>query len=162
MTWLAVRPFRGMPARLVCPDIGGMPNPRHRLCSLAAGVTGAAVILVGCHAGGAQPSDFCKSVASLDAAVTQINQNYLSKSTIPAVETSLATVDAAVKNLSKTVESQFADEVHAVEAAAARLDKTVTAAVDRPVPPNMAAARTSMSDLTTAVNNLSQSTSQSC
>jgi len=139
-----------------------MPNPRRRLCSLAVSATGAAVILVGCQAGGAQPSDFCKSVATLDAAVTQINQNYVSKSTIPAVETSLASVDAAVKNLSKTVESQFADEVHAVEAAAAQLDKTVTAAVDRQVPANMAAARTSMSDLTTAVKNLSDSTSQSC
>jgi hypothetical protein len=156
------RPFRGMPVGLVCGDIGGMPNPRRRLYSLAVSATGAAVILVGCQAGGAQPSDFCKSVDSLDAAVTQINQNYLSKSTVAAVETSLATVGAAVKNLSKTVESQFADEVHAVEAAAAQLDKTVSAAVDRPVPANMSAARTSMSELTTAVNNLSQSTSQSC
>lgn len=140
----------------------GMPKSRHRLYALATSATGAAVLLVGCSSGGGQPSDFCKSVDSLDAAVTQINQNYLSKSTIPAVEKSLATLGTAVTNLSKTAESQFADEVDAVKAAAAKLDKTVTAAVDQPLPANMAAARSSMSELTTAVNNLAESTSQSC
>ena len=139
-----------------------MPNPRRRLCSLAVSATGAAVILVGCQAGGAQPSDFCKSVDSLAAAVSQINQSYLSKATISAVETSLATVSAAVKNVSMTAESEFTDEVDAVKAAATGLDKTVAAAVDQPVPANMAAARTSMSELTTAVNDLSKSTSESC
>jgi hypothetical protein len=124
--------------------------------------TGAAALLVGCSAGGTQPSDFCKSVASLDAAVTQINQNYLSKSTVSAVETSLATLDTTVKNLKETAESEFADEVKAVEAAATSLDKSVAAAVDRPVPANMEAARTSMRDLTSTVKDLSESTSESC
>ena len=124
--------------------------------------TGAAALLVGCSAGGTQPSDFCKSVASLDAAVTQINQNYLSKSTVSAVETSMATLDTTVKNLKETAESEFADEVKAVEAAATSLDKSVAAAVDRPVPANMEAARTSMRDLTSTVKDLSESTSESC
>ena len=124
--------------------------------------TGAAALLVGCSAGGTQPSDFCKSVASLDAAVTQINQNYLSKSTVSAVETSLATLDTTVKNLKETAESEFADEVKAVEAAATSLDKSVAAAVDRLVPANMEAARTSMRDLTSTVKDLSESTSESC
>jgi hypothetical protein len=124
--------------------------------------TGAAALLVGCTAGGTQPSDFCKSVASLDAAVTQINQNYLSKSTVSAVETSMATLDTTVKNLRETAESEFADEVKAVEAAATSLDKSVAAAVDRPVPANMEAARTSMRDLTSTVKDLSQSTSETC
>ena len=124
--------------------------------------TGAAALLVGCSAGGTQPSDFCKSVASLDAAVTQINQNYLSKSTVSAVETSLATLDTTVKNLKETAESEFADEVKAVEAAATSLDKSVAAAVDRPVPANMEAARTSMRDLTSTEKDLSQSTSETC
>ena len=139
-----------------------MSKARRRLCSLAIGATGAAAVLVGCGSGGAQPSDFCKSVDSLAAAVSQINQSYLSKATISAVETSLATVSAAVKNVSKTAESEFTDEVDAVKAAATDLDKTVAAAVDQPVPANMAAARTSMSELTTAVNDLSKSTSETC
>lgn len=140
----------------------GMPKSRHRLYALATSATGAAVLLVGCGSGGGQPSDFCKSVDSLTAAVSQINQNYLSKATVSAVETSLATVSAAVKNVSMTAESEFTDEVDAVKAAATSLDKTVAAAVDQPVPANMAAARTSMSELTTAVNDLSKSTSESC
>jgi len=133
-----------------------------RVTSLAICAVGAATLVVGCGSGGSQPSDFCKSVASLDSAVAQINQNYLSKSTVPAVEKSMATLGTTVKNLSETAESEFADEVKAVEASATSLDKTVAAAVDQPVPANMAAARTSMSELTTAVNDLSKSTSESC
>jgi len=133
-----------------------------RVSSLAVCAIGAAASVVGCGAGGSQPSDFCKSVASLDSAVAQINQNYLSKSTVPAVEKSMATLGTTVKNLSETAESEFADEVKAVEAAATSLDKTVAAAVDRPVPANMEAARTSMRDLTNAVKDLSKSTSETC
>jgi hypothetical protein len=139
-----------------------MQKSRQRLCSLALCTTGAAALLVGCSSGGSQPSDFCKSVDALDAAVTQINQTSLSKSTISAVQTSLATVDKAVKNVSQTVESEFADEVNAVEAATARLDTSVAAAVDQPGPANLDTARTSMSDLTAAVDDLDQSTSDSC
>jgi hypothetical protein len=151
-----------MPVRPVCGDLGGMRNAGLRVSSLAVCAGGVAALLVGCSSGGSQPSDFCKSVASLDAAVTQINQSYLTKSTVSAVETSMDTLGTTVKNLSETAESEFADEVKAVEAAATSLDKTVAAAVDRPVPANMNAARTSMSDLTSAVKNLSESTSQSC
>lgn len=133
-----------------------------RVPSLAVCAVGAAALVVGCSSGGSQPSDFCKSVASLDSAVAQINQNYLSKSTVPAVETSMATLATTVKNLSETAESEFADEVKAVETAATSLDKTVTAAVDRPVPANMEAARSSMRELTSAVKALSESTSESC
>ena len=148
--------------RPVCGDLGGMRKACLPVSSLAMWATGAAALLVGCSAGGTQPSDFCKSVASLDAAVTQINQNYLSKSTVSAVETSMATLDTTVKNLRETAESEFADEVKAVEAAATSLDKSVAAAVDRPVPANMEAARTSMRDLTSTVKDLSQSTSETC
>ena len=148
--------------RPVCGDLGGMRKACLPVSSLAMWATGAAALLVGCSAGGTQPSDFCKSVASLDAAVTQINQNYLSKSTVSAVETSMATLDTTVKNLKETAESEFADEVKAVEAAATSLDKSVAAAVDRPVPANMEAARTSMRDLTSTVKDLSQSTSETC
>jgi hypothetical protein len=133
-----------------------------RVTSLAICAVAAATLVVGCSSGGSQPSDFCKSVASLDSAVAQINQNYLSKSTVPAVETSMATLATTVKNLSETAKSEFADEVKAVEAAATSLEKTVTAAVDRPVPANMEAARTSMRDLTSAVKELSTSTSETC
>jgi hypothetical protein len=125
-------------------------------------IAAVATFVAGCGSGGGQPSDFCKSVDSLDSAVTQINQSSLSKSTISAVETSLATVDKAVANLSSTVESEFADEAKAVEAATTDLDETVAAAVDNPVPANMDAARTSMSDLTAAVDDLDQATSSSC
>ena len=133
-----------------------------RVTSLAICAVGAATLVVGCGSGGSQPSDFCKSVAALDSAVAQINQTYLSKSTVPAVETSMSTLGTTVKNLSETAESEFADEVKAVEAAATSLDKTVAAAVDRPVPANMEAARTSMRDLTNAVKDLSKSTSETC
>ena len=74
----------------------------------------------------------------------------------------MATLDTTVKNLKETAESEFADEVKAVEAAATSLDKSVAAAVDRPVPANMDAARTSMRDLTSAVKDLSKSTSETC
>ena len=151
-----------MSARPVCGDLGGMRKACVRVTSLAICAVGAAALVVGCSLGASQPSDFCKSVASLDSAVAQINQNYLSKSTVPAVETSMAKVSTTVKNLSETAESEFADEVKSVEAAATSLEKTVAAAVDRPVPANMEAARTSMRDLTSAVKDLSKSTSETC
>jgi hypothetical protein len=123
---------------------------------------GAAAVLVGCSSGGEAPSDFCKSVDALDATVTQINQSSLTKATIEAVEASLAAADTAVKNLSDTVESEFAQVADAVEAAMTELDQTVTAAVDQPTPGNLDAARQSMSELTTAVDDLSDSTSDGC
>lgn len=128
------------------------------MCTTAAGA-----VLVGCGSGSDQPpSDFCKSVDALSATVTQINQSSLSKSTIAAVEASLAAAGTAVKNLSETVESEFAEEADAVEAAMTELDQTVPAAVDQPTPGNLDAARQSMSELTTAVDDLSKSTSDSC
>jgi hypothetical protein len=138
-----------------------MRKSGHRLCSLVISTTGAAAILVSCNSGGT-PSNLCKAVDSLSAAVTQINQTPLSKSTISAVETSLASVDTAVENLSDVGESDFTKEISAVEAAGTELDKTVSTAVDRPTPANTAAARESMSELTTEVNNLSESTSDDC
>lgn len=138
-----------------------MRTPRHHLARALCTV-GVAALLVGCGSGGEAPSDFCKSVDALDAAVTQINQTSLSKSSIEAVETSLATVDVAVANLSSTMESEFAAEVDAVEAATASLDKTVAAAVDQPVPANLTAARASMSELTTAVDDLDQAANSGC
>ena len=139
-----------------------MTTPCHHLGRLALCTVGVAALLVGCGSGGDAPSDFCKSVDALAAAVKQINQTSLSKNSIEAVETSMAAIDAAVANVSSTVESEFSTEVSAVEAAAAELDKDVAAAVDSPVPANMTAARTSMSDLTTAVNDLDKATSDSC
>lgn len=139
-----------------------MRNSRLRLGALAMSATGVATLLVGCGSGSEAPSDFCKSVDALAAAMQQINQTSLSKNSIDAVETSLATVDKAVANLSSTAESDFASEVSAVEAATAELDKSVAAAVDSPVPANVTAARNSMSDLTTAVDDLDKATSDSC
>jgi hypothetical protein len=134
-----------------------------RVSSLAVCAVGVAALSAGCSSEGSQPpSDFCKSVASLDAAVTQINQTYLSKQTVSAVKSSMAALGTRVKNLSQTAGSEFQDEVNAVEAASTSLDKTVAAAVDRPVPANMNAARTSMRDFTSAVNHLAESTSESC
>jgi hypothetical protein len=133
-----------------------------RVSSLALCAAGATVLVVGCSSGGSQPSDFCKSVAALDSAVAQINQSYLTKSTVPAVETSMATLGTTVQNLSKTAEPEFADEVKPVEAAATSLDKTVSTAADQPDPANIEAARASMRDLTSAVENLSKSTSETC
>ena len=156
---LVSRPFRRMLARPVCGVLGDMRKAA--LCSLGLGAAGAAV-LVGCGSGGSQPSDFCKSVAALDSAVGQINQTYLTKSTVPAVKTSMATLGTTVQNLSNTAEPEFADDVKPVKAAAANLDKTVTAAVGQPVPANVDAARASMRDLTSAVKNLSKSTSETC
>jgi hypothetical protein len=154
------RPFRRMLARPVCGVLDGMRKAA--LFSLGLGAAGAAILVVGCGSGGSQPSDFCKSVAALDSAVAQINQTYLTKSTVPAVETSMATLGTTVQNLSKTAEPEFADEVKPVEAAATSLDKTVTAAVGQPVPANVDAARASMRDLTSAVKDLSKSTSETC
>jgi hypothetical protein len=139
-----------------------MRNPRLRLGALATSVTALATVLVGCGSGNSAPSDFCKSVDALSAAMKQINQTSLSKNSVDAVEASLATVDKAVANLSSTVESDFASEVAAVEAATADLDKSVAAAVDSPAPANVTAARTSMSDLTAAVSDLDKATSDSC
>jgi hypothetical protein len=139
-----------------------MRKSRLRLGALAASVSTVASLLVGCGGGGEAPSDFCKSVDALAAAVKQINQTSLSKNSIEAVETSMATLDKAVTNLSNTVESEFSTEVNAVESAATELGDTVSTAVDNPDPANISAARTSMSDLTTAVNELDKATSDSC
>jgi methyl-accepting chemotaxis protein len=115
-----------------------------------------------CSSGGAQPSDFCKSVAALDSAVSTINENPVTRSTVPAVKTSLNQIDAATKNLSETAESQFASEVDAVKAGAADLDKTVAAAIERQSPANVNAVRVSMRAFTTSVDDLSKSTSSTC
>jgi hypothetical protein len=127
-------------------------------------VLAAAAPLVGCDAdaGTKPPSEFCKAVDSLGASVTQINQNSLSKSSVSAVQTSLATIGNAVDNVRATAEPEFSDQVDAVDAAASTLEKTVTAAVDQPNPSNMDAARTSMRELTSATEDLSKSTSQGC
>jgi hypothetical protein len=138
-----------------------MRKSRLRLGALAASVSAVASVLVGCG-GGEAPSDFCKSVDALAAAVKQINQTSLSKNTVEAVETSMATLDKAVTNVSNTVESEFSSEVNAVESAATQLGDSVSAAVDSPDPANMSAARTSMSDLTAAVNDLDKAASDSC
>lgn len=130
--------------------------------SLAAlGSVGAAAVLVGCGSSG-QPSDFCKAVDSLDAAVTQINQTSLTKSTVSAVQASVSTIDKAVTNVSTTVEAEFANEVDSVKAATARLDTSVATAVDSPTPDHLATARAAMKELTGAVDDLAQSTSSSC
>ena len=127
------------------------------VCALGAGT-----LLSGCSGGSQASSDFCKSVASLDAAVVQINQNYLTKSSVAAVESSMAALGTRLENLSQSAGSQMPDEVKAVEAAGEQLNTTVSAAVDQPVPHNMNAARTSMRDFSTAVNDLAKSTSESC
>ena len=139
-----------------------MRDSRLRLGALTLSTVGAAAVLVGCGSGGDPPTDFCKAVDTLSATVAQINQSSLSKSTIEAVEASLAAADTAVKNLSETVESEFAAEVDAVEAAMTELDQNVTAAVDAPSPGNMDSARASMRELTTAVDDLADSTSDGC
>jgi hypothetical protein len=139
-----------------------MRKSRLRLGALAASVSAVASVLVGCGAGNDPPSDFCKSVDGLAAAVKQINQTSLTKSSVDAVEASLATVDQASANVTSTAEPEFADQVAAVETTTSALDKTVAAAVDSPTPANVDAARTSMSDLTAAVRELDQATSDSC
>ena len=139
-----------------------MRKSRVRLSSAVLCVTGIATVLVGCGAGDSEPSGFCKSVGSLDGAVTEITHSPVTEATLPAVKTSLGAIDTAVTNLSSSVEAEFADEVDAVEAAASELETALTAAVDKPSPANLDAARTSMRELTDATNNLSRATSDSC
>ena len=118
--------------------------------------------LVSCSSGGAQPSDFCKSVAALDSVVSTVNESPVTRSTVSAVQASVDQINAAVRNLSATAESQFASEVDAVKAGAAELDKNVTGAVARPTPETVNAVRVSMRAFTTSVSDLSKSTSSSC
>lgn len=140
-----------------------MQTLRPRLGAALALGTLAASTLVGCGAdSSAPPSGFCKSVGTLTATVEQINADYLSKSTIPAAQESLKTIDAAVANLSDTAEPEFADDVAAVEKATQTLDDAVAAAVEEPVPANVEVARTALAELTTAVDTLSEDTSEAC
>jgi hypothetical protein len=140
-----------------------MQTPRPRLGAGLVLGTLAAWTLVGCGAdSSAPPSGFCKSVDTLTANVEQINADYLSKSTIPAAQESLKTIDAAVANLSDTAEAEFADDVAAVEKATKTLDEAVATAVEETVPANVDAARTALADLTTAVDSLAEDTSEAC
>ena len=139
-----------------------MRNSRVSAPVLALWVAVLAPVLVSCGSGEKAPSDFCKSVADLDSAVTQINQSPLTKSTVAAVQDSLDQIDAAAKNLADTSGSQAESEVKAVEADVTALDASVSAAVKKPTPHNVNAARTSMRSLTTSVNDLSNATSSSC
>ena len=140
-----------------------MQTPRPRLGAVLVLGTLAAWTLVGCGAdSSAPPSGFCKSVDTLTANVEQINADYLSKSTIPAAQESLKTIDAAVANLSDTAEAEFADDVAAVEKATKTLDEAVATAVEETVPANVDAARTALADLTTAVDSLAEDTSEAC
>jgi hypothetical protein len=158
----ASRPLRGVPRHPAESDSGDMQTPRHRQGAVLALGTLAATVLVGCGADSSAPSGFCKSVGTLTATVEQINADYLSKSTIPAAQESLATIDAAVTNLSDTAEAEFADEVAAVEEATATLDETVATAVDDPRPATLDPARAALADLTSAVETLSEDTSEAC
>ena len=62
------------PVRVSVRSSGGMRKSRLRLGALAMSVITVATGLVGCGAGGDAPSDFCKSVDALAAAVKQINR----------------------------------------------------------------------------------------
>jgi hypothetical protein len=141
-----------------------MRKAGHNGVRLGSCVLGAASLLLGCSAdaGTEPPSDFCKAVDSLTASVTEISENPLTRNSIGAVETSLATIMSGVENLEASAQPEFSDEVEAVDMAASSLDKTVTAAVDQPTPSNIDAARTSLSEVTSAVKDLSKSTSSSC
>ena len=139
-----------------------MRNSRVSAPVLALWVAVLAPVLVSCGSGDKAPSDFCKSVADLDSAVTQINQSPLTKSTVAAVQDSVDQIDAAAKNLKDTAGSQSPSEVAAVETDVAALDASVAAAVDKPTPHNVNAARTSMRALTTSVDDLATATSSSC
>ncbi|QWZ09831.1 hypothetical protein KRR39_08910 [Nocardioides panacis] len=130
--------------------------------ALALWVAVLAPALVSCGSAEKAPSDFCKSVAGLDSAVTQINQSPLTKSSVAAVQDSLDQIDAAAKNLVDTAGSQFPGEVAAVQAGVTALDASVKAAVDQPTPHHVNAARTSMRALTTGVDDLSKATSSAC
>ena len=121
-----------------------------------------ASLLVGCGAGDDAPSDFCKSVDALSAAVQQITQTSLSKSSVEAVQTSISTLKTAVTNLADSAVSEFSDEVDAVKAAARQLGDDIATAVKSPSSDNLYAARTSMTGLKTAVNDLDDATSSSC
>lgn len=139
-----------------------MTSSRLRVGSWAAGGAVVASLLGGCGAGDDAPSDFCKSVDALSAAVQQINQTSLSKSSVEAVQTSLSTLDTAVTNLANSAESEFSSEVDAVKSAAKQLEADVGTAAKSPSSDNLYAARTSMSALTTAVEDLDDATSSSC
>lgn len=119
-------------------------------------------LLVGCGASNDAPSDFCKSVDALSAAMKQITQTSLSKSSVEAVKTSVSTLKTAVTNVADTAESEFSDEVDAVKAAAKQLGDDIGTAVKSPSSDNLYAARTSMSALKTSVNDLDKATSSSC
>lgn len=121
-----------------------------------------ASLLVGCGAGDDAPSDFCKSVDALSAAVKQITQTSLSKSSVEAVQTSVSTLKTAVTNLADSAVSEFSDEVDAVKAAARQLGDDIGTAVKSPSSDNLYAARTSMTALKTSVNDLDDATSSSC
>ncbi len=139
-----------------------MRNSRTRARALTLCVVIAAPGLASCGSGGAQPSDFCKSVAALDSAVSTINESPVTRSTVPAVQASVDQINSAVKNLSTTAQSQFAAEVDAVKTGAAELDTSVAAAVEQQTPQTVNAVRVSMRAFTTSVNDLSKSTSSSC
>lgn len=139
-----------------------MTSSRLRIGAWATSGVAVAALLVGCGASDEAPSDFCKSVDALSAAVKQINQTSLSKSSIDAVQTSISTLKTAVTNLADSAESEFSDEVDAVKAAASQLGDDVGTAVKSPSSDNLYAARTSMSGLTNAVNDLDKAASSSC
>lgn len=141
-----------------------MRTSRRNGVRLGACTLAVAGLLMGCDAdaGTKPPSDFCKAVDSLTASVSQINQTSLSKNSLSAVESSMATITKGVQNLEAVALPEFSDEVDAASAAASDLDKTVSAAVDQPTPATIDDARSAMGELTTAVQDLSKSTSQSC
>jgi hypothetical protein len=140
----------------------GVRTRRLRAGAWAASVAAVASLLVGCGASDQPSSDFCKSVDALSAAVLAINETPLSKSTVDALKTWAAGVRTSVTNLVDAAGSEFGDEVDAVESTAGDLADSVKAAVDRPNPDTLYAARTALSTFTTAVSDLGKAVSQSC
>ena len=141
--------------------IGEVRERRHQQRSVLALGGVALLALAACGSSG-QPSSFCKAVDSLDAAVTQIDQTSLSKSTIAAVQASVSTIDKAVAKVSSTVLPEFASDVDAVKAAAVSLDTAVSIAVGSPTAGHLASTRAAMQELSGAVHDLAQGTSFGC
>ncbi len=118
--------------------------------------------LVGCTSGGAQPSDFCKSLATINSTVSQINTDPMTKDTVPAVKASMGQIDQAAANLSSTAPSEFSSEVDAVTSATKQLDSSVDAVVKKQSPANKTAARADLKSLTNATKDLTDKASSTC
>jgi predicted negative regulator of RcsB-dependent stress response len=118
--------------------------------------------LSACREGADPPSEFCKSLASLNSALSTIDETPVTKATLPTVQAALTQLDAAVNSLGDAANKEFATQIDAVEATGDKLKTTLKETVAAPSASGYRAVQADRTAFSDSVDDLSKSATSSC